>query len=125
VANALEFGQHGTAFGGNPFACAVGNACLKTIERENYAEQAAEKGKYLLERLQSKTKDNSKVVDVRGMGLMIGVELTVPGRSVVDRLFESGILSNAAGGNVLRIVPPLVISQEEMDISVDIISDCI
>jgi len=125
VASVLEFGQHGTTFGGNPFACAVGNACLKTIEKENYAEQAATKGNYLMERLQSKTKDNSKVVDVRGMGLMIGVELTVPGRPVVDRLFENGILSNAAGGNVLRIVPPLVISQEEMDISIDILSDCI
>ncbi len=125
VASALNFGQHGTTFGGNPFACAVGNACLKTIEMDNFAEQAAEKGIYMMERIRAKTADNSNVVDVRGMGLMIGVELSKPGRPVVDRMFQRGILSNAAGGNVLRIVPPLVITQEEIDIAVDIMAECI
>lgn len=125
IASSLEFGQHGTTFGGNPFACAIGNACLKTIEMENYAEQAAEKGAYMMERIRVKTSGNSDVLDVRGMGLMIGVELSKPGRPVVDRMFERGVLSNAAGGNVLRIVPPLVITQQEIDIAVDIMAECI
>ena len=56
---------------------------------------------------------------------MIGVELSKPGRPVVDRMFERGVLSNAAGGNVLRIVPPLVITQQEIDIAVDIMAECI
>ena len=55
------------------------------------------------------------------MGLMIGVELAKPGRPVVDKMFNKGVLSNAAGGNVLRIIPPLVITQEEIDLSVDIL----
>jgi len=55
------------------------------------------------------------------MGLMIGVELTVPGRPVVDKMFELGVLSNAAGGNVLRIVPPLVITQQEIEQAVDVL----
>lgn len=114
VASSLSFGNHGTTFGGNPFACAVGNACLKTIAQENLVEQAAEKGEYMMNLIREKTTGNDKVVDVRGKGLMIGVELSVPGRPVVERMFEQRVLSNAAGGNVLRIVPPLVISQEEI-----------
>lgn len=125
VASVLNFGQHGTTFGGNPFACAVGNACLKTISKENYVEQAKEKGNYMMEAIRSRTSSNPRVSDVRGLGLMIGVELTVEGRPVVDKMFQRGVLSNAAGGNVLRIVPPLVITQEEIDISVEILADCI
>lgn len=104
VAAAFDFGQHGTTFGGNPFACAVGNACLKTISQHNIAEQDAEKGHYMMELIRNKTKGNSVVKEVRGMGLMIGVELDIPGRPVVERMFELGVLSNVAGGNVLRIV---------------------
>lgn len=125
VAAAFDFGQHGTTFGGNPFACAVGNACLKTISQHNIAEQAAEKGHYMMELIRNKTKGNSVVKEVRGMGLMIGVELDIPGRPVVERMFELGVLSNVAGGNVLRIVPPLIISQEEIDRSVEILAQAL
>lgn len=121
VAEALDFGQHGTTFGGNPFACAVGNACLKTISQHNIAEQAAEKGDYMMNLIRNKTAGNSVIKDVRGMGLMIGVELDKPGRPVVERMFEQGVLSNVAGGNVLRIVPPLIISQDEIEQAVDVL----
>ncbi len=121
VASALTFGNHGTTFGGNPFACAVGNACLKTVQRENLTEQAAEKGQYMMDLIRKKTAGNEKVVEVRGMGLMIGVELSIPGRPVVDRMFQQQVLSNATGGNVLRIVPPIVISQQEIDQAVDVL----
>tara|TARA_R110000868_G_scaffold304437_15_gene565212 strand:- start:9712 stop:10881 length:1170 start_codon:yes stop_codon:yes gene_type:complete len=121
VASALGFGNHGTTFGGNPFACAVGNACLKTIEKENLIGLAAEKGEYMMKLIKEKTAGNKKVVDVRGMGLMIGVELSVPGRPIVEKMFEHKILSNAAGGNVLRIVPPLVITQQEIEKAVEIL----
>ncbi|GAB5408569.1 MAG: acetylornithine transaminase [Balneolaceae bacterium] len=115
VASALGHGNHGTTFGGNPFACAVGNACLKTIERENLTELAAEKGDFMMNLIREKTNANEKVVEVRGMGLMIGVELSVPGRPIVEKMFAHKVLSNAAGGNVLRIVPPLVITQNEIE----------
>ena len=125
VAEVLKFGNHGTTFGGNPFACTVGNACLKTVERYNLAEQAMEKGAYMMELIRRKTSDNPNVVDVRGKGLMIGVELTIPGRPVVEKMFERRVLSNAAGGNVLRIVPPLVINQEEIEQAVDVLVSCL
>lgn len=123
VASALSFGNHGTTFGGNPFACAVGNACLKTIQKENLVEQAAEKGQYMMNQIRQKTAGSDKVIDVRGLGLMIGVELTVPGRPVVEKMFEQRVLSNAAGGNVLRIVPPLIISQQDIDNVADVLVD--
>lgn len=125
VAAALSFGNHGTTFGGNPFACAVGNACLKTIEMDNMSEQAAEKGEYMMNLIRSKTSHLDSVVDVRGMGLMIGVELNQPARPVVEKMFEHRILSNAAGGNVIRIVPPIVITKEEIDQVVDVLLKCL
>lgn len=121
IASALGHGNHGTTFGGNPFASAVGNACLKTIEKENLCELAAEKGEFMMNLIREKTAGIDKVVDVRGMGLMIGVELSVPGRPVVEKMFTHKVLSNAAGGNVLRIVPPLVITQNEIQQAVDVL----
>ncbi len=125
VASVLGYGNHGTTFGGNPFAAAVGNACLKTIQKENLTEQAAEKGTFMMNLIKQITEGNDKVVDVRGMGLMIGVELSVPARPVVEKMFNQKVLSNAAGGNVLRIVPPLVISQSEIEQAVDILVNSI
>lgn len=121
VAASLAFGNHGTTFGGNPFACAVGNACLKTIEKENIAEQAAEKGSYMMNLIREKTQHIDAVKDVRGLGLMIGVELDQPARPVVEKMFEQRVLSNAAGENVIRIVPPIVITKEEIDQVVDVL----
>lgn len=125
VASSLGHGNHGTTFGGNPFACAVGNACLKTIEIENLTKLAAEKGEFMMNLVREKTKGNEKVVEVRGMGLMIGVELSIPGRPVVEKMFENKVLSNAAGGSVLRIVPPLVINQPEIEQAVGILVECL
>jgi len=121
VASALGHGNHGTTFGGNPFACAVGNACLKAIEKENLVELAAEKGEFMMNLIREKTAGNEQVVEVRGMGLMIGVELSIPGRPVVEKMFKNKVLSNAAGGNVLRIVPPLVITQPEIERAVNVL----
>ncbi len=121
AASALSFGNHGTTFGGNPFACAVGNACLRTIARDNIVEQAAEKGRYMMGQLQEKTRGSGKVKEVRGLGLMIGVELNEPARPVVESMFARRVLSNAAAGNVIRLVPPLVITKEEIDQVVDVL----
>lgn len=120
VANVLGFGQHGTTFGGNPLVAAAGVAALNAIEEEKLVEAAAEKGAYMLNLIKKKTADIDTVVDVRGIGLMTGVELSIPPRPVVERMFEKKVLSNAASGNVIRLVPPLVISREEIDKVVDV-----
>lgn len=119
IASVFGFGDHGTTFGGNPFACAVANASIKAIEDEGLLALSTENGAYMMEQLKQKTKDIASVVDIRGLGLMIGVELDKPAREVVEKMFEHKVLSNAAGGNVIRLVPPLVITKEEIDFVID------
>lgn len=114
VASVFGFGDHGTTFGGNPFTCHVACATLDAIEEEGIVEQAAEKGAFMLKLLQDKLKDIPSVKEIRGMGLMLGVELDRPARPVVDRMFEHKVLGNAAHGNVVRFLPPLVISKEQI-----------
>ena len=125
VASALSFGNHGSTFGGNPFATAVGIASLNAIEDEHIIQHVAEKGQFMMGLIRQKIVGNNKVTDVRGMGLMIGVELTVPSRPIVDKMFEHNVLSNAVGGNVLRIVPPLVITKEEIEQAVNVLAVCL
>ena len=125
IASALGFGNHGTTFGGNPFACAVANATLKAIEDEDIVSQAHTKGEYFMNLLRDRTSHISSVKDVRGLGLMIGVELDQPARPIVEKMFEHKVLTNAAGGNVLRIVPPLIISKSEIEKVVDVLAECL
>lgn len=116
AASAIGFGEHGTTYGGNPLACAAGMAAVKTIIDEKLPQQAIEKGKYLREKISQKTIDTALVKEVRGVGLMIGAELRIPGRPVVEELLNKHrILSNVTMDSVIRIVPPLVITYEQIE----------
>jgi acetylornithine/N-succinyldiaminopimelate aminotransferase len=119
VASSLGFGDHGTTFGGNPFACHVANAALDAIEEEGLTEQAAEKGAFMMNLLKEKLSGNPSVKDIRGLGLMLGVELDRPARPVIDKMFERNILGNAAHGTVVRFLPPLVITNQQIERIVD------
>ncbi|HKK25368.1 MAG TPA: aspartate aminotransferase family protein [Gracilimonas sp.] len=121
VASAFGYGDHGTTFGGNPFTCYVANAALEAIEEENITEQAAEKGLFMMELLEEKLKEIPGIIDIRGKGLMIGVELDRPARPVVDKMFEYHVLGNAAHGTVVRFLPPLVITKEQIERIVDVL----
>jgi acetylornithine/N-succinyldiaminopimelate aminotransferase len=122
VASALGFGDHGTTFGGNPFSCHVANAALDTIEEEGIVEQAAKKGAFMMGLLKEKIGDHPSVKDIRGLGLMLGVELDRPARPIVDKMFEHNILANAAHGTVVRFLPPLVISKEQIRRVVEVLA---
>ncbi len=121
VASALGFGDHGTTFGGNPFATHVACAALDAIEDEKIVEQAAEKGIFMMDLLKEKLTGNPSVKDIRGLGLMLGVELNRPARPVVDKMFEHKVLGNAAHGTVVRFLPPLVISKEQIERVVEVL----
>lgn len=110
-------GSHGSTFGGNPLACAVALASLEVIEEERLAERSERLG----ERLMSELKEiQSPVVEeVRGRGLLVGVELSEPARPYCERLKEEGILCKETHGNVIRLAPPLVISEEDLAWSVE------
>ena len=108
-----QVGSHGSTFGGNPLACAACLTNIRIIERDNLADHAAKLG----ERFASQLKANqlSTVRDIRQLGLMIGIELKVRATPYLEMLQANGVLALPAGTNVLRLLPPLVISQTQMD----------
>ena len=116
VAAAFSPGDHGSTFGGNPLACAAALAVLEVIEKEKLMANSVAMGAYLKNKLEGlKQKYPALIKDVRGKGLMMGAELTRPGREVVDRCMTQGAIINCTAGNVLRFVPPLDIKPEHVD----------
>ncbi len=120
VAASLVPGKHATTFGGNCLACAAAVAVIEAIEEENLLENAVEIGKYAQEKL-SQLKEKHSVIDhVRGVGLMIGVQLTGSGAEIVDKCLEKGLRINCTQGTVIRFMPPMIASRKEIDEAVDI-----
>jgi len=113
----LHPGIHGSTFGGNPLAAAASLAALDVIENENLPLRAAQMGEYLLEKL---LEINSPLIrEVRGMGLMVGIEIKQKVAPYLQMLTERGVLAQPAGLTVIRLLPPLVISREQIDRVVD------
>jgi len=125
VADAFSHGEHGTTYGGNPLACAASLAALGVIEDEKLQEQAAEKGVYFMDKMRSISRNRDAIKEVRGLGLMIGVELNFKGADVVEKMMDRGVLSNCASGNVMRIVPPLIITEKQLDRLIDVLVESI
>jgi acetylornithine/LysW-gamma-L-lysine aminotransferase len=117
----IEKGKHGSTFGGNPLACAAGTASIDFMIENKLWEQADEKGKYFKEKLSSFTL--SKVREIRVIGLMIGIELKDKSQPVIVELLERKVLSLPAGTTVLRLLPPLTISYEELDKAINILAE--
>ena len=113
VASGFKPGDHGTTFGGGPLVCAAANAVLDVFEEENFLNHINNIGDYFINELKKLDKEDIK--EVRGMGLMIGLELNKPGAEYVDKLREEGFLINCTADNVLRFVPPLIITKTEID----------
>lgn len=116
VARAFHAGDHGTTFGGNPLACAAANVVLDTIEHQHILERVNEVGAYLKHKLEGFQKQYpSLITEVRGMGLLLGMQLTKPGRDIVDACLADGAIINCTAGDVLRFVPPLILTKENVD----------
>ncbi len=125
TAEALDFGDHGTTFGGNPLGCAAALATIEAIEEENLLDAARENGNKIMERLRAEAQQETAIKDVRGKGLMIGIELDIPARPVVMTMMEKGVIANAIGDNIIRLVPPLNISMDELNTVVDVMLEAI
>ena len=111
-----EYGQLGTTFGGNHLACTAALAVLDVMEKENLMENAREVGDYLLDKLKELQQTEKHIVDVRGRGLMIGIELDIPHKDVRSHLlFTDHIFTGCASTNILRLLPPLCFSKEMAD----------
>jgi ornithine--oxo-acid transaminase len=105
-------GSHGSTYGGNPLACAVARAALRVIEEERLADRSAELGAWLLHELRRLRHPHIKAI--RGRGLLIGIELLAPARSYCERLKELGLLCKETHDFVIRLAPPLIISEEDL-----------
>ena len=110
------YGQLGTTFGGNHLACAAALAVIDVIEREKLVENAHEVGEYLISQLKQMQAEGNHIVDVRGRGLMIGIELDVPHKAVREPLiYEEHVFTGCSGTNMLRLLPPLCLSRQQAD----------
>ncbi|MDR1728592.1 MAG: aspartate aminotransferase family protein [Acidobacteriota bacterium] len=115
VAETLRPGDHGTTFGGGPLACRLALEVLSVIEDEGLIENARETGDFLMGGIAGLGRVHPAVGEVRGVGLMIGVELGGIAKEVVDRLLGKGIIANATHDTVLRLIPPLVVTKEQCE----------
>ncbi|WP_088102746.1 ornithine--oxo-acid transaminase [Halalkalibacter urbisdiaboli] len=117
ILGVFEPGSHGSTFGGNPLACAVSIAALEVIEEENLVQRSLELGSYLKEKLEQI--DNPNIIDIRGRGLFIGVELNEPARKYCEELKKEGLLCKETHETVIRFAPPLVIKKEDLDWAIE------
>lgn len=115
VASVFVPGTHASTFGGNPLAMAAGLATLETIFEEGVLENCRNMGDYFIRKLKSLQKKYDFVKEVRGRGLMIGVEIDIDGPNIVNRCMSRGLLINCTSANVLRFVPPLIIMEADID----------
>ncbi len=121
AANVFGPGNHGSTFGGNPLACTAGITTLNVIEQDGLLAHAAKLGDYIKHALALQLKDVAGVVDIRGQGLMLGIELNKPCGDLVQRALVKGLLINVTAENVVRLLPPLIMSHAEAQQLVDIL----
>ncbi|HVN88506.1 MAG TPA: aspartate aminotransferase family protein [Candidatus Binataceae bacterium] len=121
IASALTPGTHGSTFGGNPIACAAALGVFDALEQDGAIANAAEVGGYLISRLREIAKDCPNVREVRGAGMIIGVVLNHPVKAVVDACYAERLVVNGTADNVLRLLPPLILTRAEADAGLAII----
>jgi acetylornithine/N-succinyldiaminopimelate aminotransferase len=121
VAASLVPGKHASTFGGNALACAAAVAVIEAIEEDNLLQNAAELGRYTKDKLEQLREKHFIIESVRGVGLMIGVQLTSSGAEIVDSCLEKGLRINCTQGTVLRFMPPMIATKEQIDQAVDIL----
>ena len=125
AARAFHPGMHGTTFGGNPLACAAAIAVIDTIKRDSILDHITEVGSYFIERLNSLAKSQAAIKEIRGLGLMIGVELndaTLAG-DIARELMERKIIINRTSDTVLRFLPPYILEKKHVDIAIEALAD--
>lgn len=118
VGQAFSPGSHGSTFGGNPLACAAGKAALKALLKGNLLENCCKVGSYFMDRLSGLKSKYDFIKDLRGRGLMIGMEVDLDGREIVEACAKRGFIINCTMERVLRFLPPLMIGEKEVDLLV-------
>lgn len=117
----MKKGDHASTFGGNSLSCTAANATIDYILKNNLMKNAEKQGTYLIKKLNELKNHHSTIKEVRGKGLIIGVELSIEGKAIVAKCLEKGLLINCANENVLRFLPPLIIAKKEIDAALNIL----
>ena len=115
IASAFGPGAHASTFGGTPVVCSAAVALLKTMISEKITDHCTDTGKYFLEKLTALKSKHPVIRDVRGKGLLLGMKIEREGADIVNACMEKGYLINCVQGDILRFIPPLTITQEEID----------
>jgi len=115
----MEPGKHGSTFGGNPLACSAGIATLNAIEKEYLIKNASTQGLLITNLLNEKFKSNKNIISIRSLGLMIGIELSMPCVEIVNIALEKKLLINVTSESVIRLLPPLIINKKEAKMLTD------
>ncbi len=123
--NSLVAGDHGTTYGGNPLACAAANKVLEIFAQSNIIKNVNVVGDYLYEKLEGLKSKSDKIIAHRGLGLIQGLEFSVPVAPIINEALKKGLVLINAGTNILRFVPPLIVSKENVDEMIAILEDCI
>jgi acetylornithine/N-succinyldiaminopimelate aminotransferase len=121
VASVMHPGDHGTTFGANPVACAAAQVIVRRLSEPAFLAEVRAKGDYLMERLQEI--NSSHIKEVRGRGLMVGVEMDIPVAPIVQAGYGRGLIMINAGERILRLVPPLVIERDDLGRAVDVLAE--
>ena len=125
AAEVIQPGNHGSTFGGNPLACRAGYTVLESMLENNIADNAAQRGQQLAEALRKGLADNPAVDEVRHLGLLLAVQMKLPCPALVSMALEQGLLINVTAGSVVRLLPPLVITEDETAEIARILISCI
>jgi len=125
AAELFQPGNHASTFGGNPLACAAANAVVETIESDNLCQRADELGKRMLAGFEAQLGELDGVKLIRGKGLMLGIELSRDCPELVKLALQKHCLINVTAGSVVRLLPPLILSNEQADTIVDVVSSLI
>lgn len=125
VAAAFEPGDHGTTYGGNPFAAAAIGKTFELFEKQQVLDNVKKNGAYLYERLEQLAKECPSVVEHRGIGFMQGLEFAYPVRDIIEKALDEGLILISAGANTLRFLPPLIMQKEQIDEMIEVLRKCI
>ena len=117
----MQPGNHGSTFGGNPLACAAALATINTLDAEGLLNRASAIGTRIIAGLEKGLTSATHVVDIRGMGCMIGIELNQPCKSLFAAAIEKGLLINVTADSVIRLLPPFILTDEEVDLLITIL----
>jgi acetylornithine/N-succinyldiaminopimelate aminotransferase len=121
IAASLVPGKHASTFGGNCLACSAGIAVIEAIEEDNLLQNAVEMGRYAKEKLEQLKQKHFIIDSVRGIGLMIGVQLTSPGNEIVDKCLDKGLRINCTSSTVLRFMPAMIATKDQIDQAIEIL----